>query len=401
MGTTGSGTMSPITAAPPGSVVLDGAYPNIIETALGLEGYWNYLQVNECAGRGIRNFPTSGQLAMGCGIYWNQDQRHFLSTAISKAESRMEADRWLGFPIRRKYYSARQMAYQSPTLLGKHLRGVGVETNTYLDTVSLSLRTAGVINDPVTFTLAVTFTDVDELIICYPNTLYKIRPSFIDISSGVATVKIPRSRLLRPEYYVDFVNDNERPNYITDANFLDSVDVYRNYLDTSTGANLVWWRHTGGLSCLNSVWSSPCEPSGACADIRQLACPYITNQRMGSVQLEPATYSSGWSKSAYAVRSRNPDGIEINYMRGFYDRYDDMEEPIQRAIIAWAHTNLPDRYCARCEIAVKYWQEDNQPVEPNIRIASGRSVWGNYYAEQLIREFDTKLGGAYRGGLMF
>lgn len=400
MSTSGSGTMSPITAAPPGAVDLTGDCPNIPETHLGLEGYWAYLQINECAGYGIRNFPTTGILGLGCGDYWQQTQRYFLATAIAKAESRMEADRWLGFPIRRTYYSARQMEYDPTVMLGKHVRGVGVETNTYLDTPALSLRTAGVINDPVTFTLAVTFTDVDELIICYPNTLCKIRPSYISISSGVATVKIPRCRLLAPEYFQDYRNDNERPDYEDDSYFLDTVDVYRNYLDTSTGANIVWWRVTGALCCTTGVFTSACEPSGACADVRQLACPYITNQRMGFVQLEPATYDDGWSKNTYAVR-RKPDGVEINYMRGFYDRYDEMEEPIQRAIIAWAHNNLPDKYCARCEIAQKFYKDDNDPVEPAVKIASGRSTWGNLYAEQLIREFDAKLGGSYKGGLMF
>lgn len=379
---------------------LNGTYPNLAQNAFSLEDYWNYLQIEEPAGYGIRNYPTTAVLNMGCGVLWQQDQRHFLATAIAKAESRMEADRWLGFPLKRKYYSARQMEYQSPFLLGKHLRGVGVETTTYISTENLALSAGGVINEPVIITKAVTFTDVNELIICYPNTLYKIRPSYIDITGGVATIHIPRSRLLKPQYFKNYADELDRPDYNVDSNFLTTVDLYRNYLNTSTGANLVWWRYTGNLACHDSVWSTPCEPSGACADVRQLACPYIINQRMGKIQLEPATFSTSWTKSSYAIL-RRPDGIEINYMRGFYDRYATMDETIQRAIIAWAHNNLPDRYCVRCEIAVKYWQDDNKPIEPAIRIGSGTSTWGNYYAEQLIREFDTKLNGAYRGGMLF
>lgn len=141
------------------------------------------------------------------------------------------------------------------------------------------------------------------------------------------------------------------------------------------------------------------SPNGACNDVRQLACGYVRNERLGQVQLEPATNSAGvYSKASYAVR-RDPDGIEINYMRGYYERYDAMDVDLQRAVIAWAHNNLPERYCARCEIATKYWQDDNKPVEPAVRMASGQSTWGNYYAEQLLREFDSKQQG-YRGGLL-
>lgn len=400
MATSGSGTMSAVVVTPPGIITLDGPCPRIPETYMWLEEYWEYLQINECAAYGIRNFPTSGVMGLGCGDFWNQTDRFFLATAIAKAEKRMEADRWLGFPLRRKYEKPRQLPYEKVVALGKYVRGIGVETNTYVGTPALTLRSAGVINDPVQFSIAVNFTSVNELIICYPNTLCKIHPSYVNISNGVATVKIPRCRLLKPEFFKDYKNDNERPNYETDANFLSTVDVYRNYLNTNTGANLVWWRHTGAVNCVDNVLLNSCgEPNGACSDVRQLACSYIQNMRMGFVQLEPATNSgSAYSKASYAVR-RVPDGVEINYMRGYYDRYDVMDQDIQRAVIAWAHNNLPERYCARCEIAVKYWQDDNKAVEPAVRMGSGQSTWGNYYAEQLIREFDAKQQG-YRGGLL-
>lgn len=396
MATSGGGSLTPITSSP----TLNGACPNLAETFLSLPEYWDYLQINECAAWGIRNFPTTGVLGLGCGDYWNQTDRHFLATAIAKAERRMEADRWLGFPLRRKYERPRQIAYAPVVALGKYVRGVGVETNAFVNTVALTLRTSGVINDPVTLSLGVSFTDINELIICFPNTLCKILPSEISISGGIATIQIPRCRLLKPQYHKDYKNDNERPNYETDANFLTSVDIYRNYLNRNTGANLVWWRHTGRTYCNDNVSLFSCgEPNGACNDVRQLACGYVRNERLGQVQLEPATNSAGvYSKASYAVR-RDPDGIEINYMRGYYERYDAMDVDLQRAVIAWAHNNLPERYCARCEIATKYWQDDNKPVEPAVRMASGQSTWGNYYAEQLLREFDSKQQG-YRGGLL-
>lgn len=376
------------------------------KTYFQLEEYFAYLQINENAGYGIRGYPTTGVLGLGCGDYWDQTPRYYLATAIAKAEKRMEADRWLGFPLRRKYEGTRQLPYSWSVALGKWVRGCGVETETYLDTVNLQLRTGGIINDPVTFTLPVTFTSIHELIIKYPTTYYAshcknytIFPSCITISGGVATVEIPRARLLKPDYFLDYKNDNERPAYNTDANFLDTLDIYRNYLDKTTGNNLVWWRNQAQVHCYANVIVSACEPSGACADVRQLACPYVQEDRLGFVQFEPATSSGGvYSKATYAVR-RKPDGIETNFMRGYYDRYEEMDEDIQRAVIAWAHNNMPDKYCARCEIGTKFWQDDRAPIEPAVRIGSGKSTWGNLYSESVIREFDAKRG-SYHGGML-
>lgn len=360
------------------------------------------MQINECAGYGIRNFPTTGVIGMGCGDHWDQMYRYYLATAIAKAEKRMEADRWLGFPLRRKYDKPRQLAYCSEIALGKYLRGTGIETNTFVDTVDLTLSVGGIINDPVEFTIDVDFTDIDEFTIQYPTAYfassckdYLIRPSCVTISGGTATVQIPRARLLLPEFFLNYQNVNDRPDYEEDANFLNQVDIYRNYLNTCTGTNLVWWKHSGPLYCHADV---SCEISGSCADVRQLACTYISNQRMGYVRFEVATCENGvYTTTTPAVR-RMPDGIEINFMRGYYDRYDEMDEDIQRAVIAWAHNNMPQDYCS-CSVQTKYWQDDNKPVEPPIRMGSGKSTWGNYYAEQILREFDAKHY-AYPGGML-
>lgn len=367
------------------------------ETYLSIEEYWEFLQINEIAGYGIRNFPTTGVLGLGCGDYWDYRNRYFLLNAIQKAERRLEADRWLGFPLRRKYISARQLEYQFPIYLGKYLRGVGVETNTYIATKTLSLSSGGTISDPVSFTIAVDFTDENELIVTFPNTMYKIRPSSVVIANGVATVNIPRARLLKAEYHKDYKNDNERPDYTDDSYFLTTVDLYRNYLNTTTGANLVWWRHKGQVYGNQDIWTCESELMSACSDVRQLACPYVIRERDGWVQLEPATYSGGYTKANYAVK-REPDGVEIAFMRSYYDRYEEWDANIKRAVIAIAHNNMPQDYCS-CDVQTLYYKNDTKPIEPPIRLGLGMSTWGNFEAEQIIREFD-KDRLSHNGGLM-
>lgn len=396
----GIGVGTPVSTIAP--VIIE-TCTNLVETHLSLEEYWDFLQINEIAGYGIRNYPTTDVLGHGCGDYWNQSERYYLAQAIRKAEQRLESDRWLGFPLRRQYYPSRQLDYQRSVFLGKYLRSIGVNTYTLVeDNKAVVLSSGGVINDPVEFTVTVNFTDPDELIIVRPGTTYcLIRPSYVSISGTTATVRIPRARLLKAEYFKNYKQDIDRPNYMVDASFLASVDVYRNYIDTTTGANVVWWRHPEPVdyyNCLMGVSALACSDIAVCSDIRQLCCGYVRNQRMGEVTLEPATYSDGWSKASYAIK-RPPDGYEVSYMRGRFDRYDQLDSDLTRAVIAIAHNNLPRDYCS-CDQQTLYYQDDTRPLEPPVRLGLGRSTWGLYEAEQIIREYDSKTYGSYAGGLM-
>ncbi|MHA2136335.1 MAG: hypothetical protein ACW99J_20950 [Candidatus Thorarchaeota archaeon] len=344
-------------------------------THLSLEEYAEFLQVPEPFLFGIRNHPdlTEGK---GCGDYWQQSERHYLAT------------------IRREYNEmenrARELPYKWPLYLGKYVRGIGVETESTIASGATVNLSNGTINDPVTISQAVTFTD--ELIVYYPGqTKYRIRPSEVSISGGTATITIPRSRLLHPDYLKDYNDDTDRPDYTDDSYFLTTVDLVRNYLDTTTGANLVWHRRaTDALSCC--VVDVYCDPSDPCGETLQLACGYVRDERNGAVQLEPAIYSGGWSKSAYAVK-RRPDYTQINYMRGYWDRYEPMDEDIVRAVIAITHNNMPTDPCFRCAVTQHYYERDVTPLEPPVNLGLGPSTWGIYESVQILREFDNRYNG--------
>jgi hypothetical protein len=74
---------------------------------------------------------------MGCSEFWDQMERFFLASAIQKAEARLEADRWLGFPVRRKYEKPRQLEYSSLLHVGKYVRGLGVETEVFVQPTTM------------------------------------------------------------------------------------------------------------------------------------------------------------------------------------------------------------------------------------------------------------------------
>ena len=369
----------------------------IPKTHLSLEEYWQFLQISEPAGYGIRNAPAE-ITQWACSVYWNQDERYHLAVAIAKAEKRFKSARHLGYPIRREYIGPEQYPYAWPLILrSRWVRQIGVERETTVKSgQAITLSTGGVIHDPVSFTVEeVAFTDPDEVVIyCPDQTTYTIRPSVCQITlQGDGTydlyVEIPRSRLLKTAYFINYESgltgyeDADRPNYETDANFLTSVDVVRNYVLTTTGNNLVWWRPEPGTSCL-PISVPSCEPSTPCAETLQLACAYVVDQKLGTAQYEPATYSSGWVRASYSV-NREPDGIQTNYMAGRWDRYDEIDEQMVRAIIAVAHNNLAEEYCT-CNVQKRYYDEDTRPIEPPVRLSLGPSTWGIYEASEIVHE---------------
>ncbi len=381
------------------------------DTSIYLEEYWQFLQIEECAGYGIQNFPDES-LTFGCNAFWDQIERYYVSVALSQAERRMRADRWLGFPVRRFQEKPRQIDFEEPLYLGKYVRQVGVETEEAVSTETVTHRTGGVIDDPITLSITVDFTDKDELIIRYPESYwlnrkgegYRIIPSYVSISGTVATVEIPRCRLLRPEFFLNYTlggRDNERPQYETDANFLDTVEIFRNYVDTTTGANFVWWRVYANQLCIPSSLFQWNEPSAVCPDVSQSVCTYIRNQRDGLVQMEAATYNSttsAYERQSLAVR-RVPNRILVNYMRGFYDRYDEIDDDLMRAIVAIAHNNLPKEYKCKCALQQQYLDEDRRALEPPVNMGLGPSTWGIFAASQIIREFDMDRNSHF-GGLL-
>lgn len=237
----------------------------------------------------------------------------------------------------------------------------------------------------------------------YPDTEYPIRPSSVSISGTTATIQVPRCRFLLPNHWnADYSgDDNDRPQYNDDANFLVTVDVARQYVDTTTGVNIVWNRNPSEMNgyCLDLPNSSTTIPVGG--DVRQLVAPYIADERMGFVTHQPATYNSStatWTKKSPTVK-RTPNWVEINHMRGKFDLYEEMDSSIITAIIKVAHNNMPEDYCG-CSVQHRYWEDDNRPLEPPVNLSLGQSTWGIYEAAKIFKEYDRQRMGGYQGGLL-
>lgn len=337
------------------------------ELGLTLDRYQELVRIPINAFNGI-NKPIEAT-CQDCAYIWKQTDRDAMAIAIAQAEERrIEELGYFPYP----QYSTEDLDYQLPLILKrKHLVAVGSKACTLLSAgVAITLRTAGVINDPVTILVATTVTDPNEITIRYPGEEVDIRPSKVSISGGIATIQIPRARILDPD--VD-TNCDPAPDYTTDANFLTSVDVYRCYTDPNIGAYLYW----KDVSCiLPSPFTCYCDSGFATFnDITQQAYPDIRNNRLAIVNIYPGSYSGGVWTPETATKCRKPWKVRVTYLSG---RQRSVLTEMSTARLA--HTILPELIPDRLVLCTSCWQFDQvvdkgAPITPYGSARAAIKVW--------------------------
>ncbi len=274
-----------------------------------------------------------------CSTIWKQSERDALVIALYQAEEMREQE--LTYHIAPKYDVLQNQDLRSPLILEKkHLIKLGLRTiSTIQAGVALTLGTLPALNDPVIITVATTVTDKSEIKVYYPGEAVEIHPSFISISGGTATIKIPRSRLV-----LQTVLDNRDDHlyYDDNANFLTTVDVKRVYYDTTNPGQYVWL-----YSC----------DTNTIAETTQGLYARITNNRLSVVEHYPATYASGvWTKACWTL-THYPDYITMySYSGRQLSVYTEMQT------IRLAHTLMPNAPCS-CPTVHQYWQMDVESTD--------------------------------------
>jgi hypothetical protein len=258
--------------------------------------------------------------------------------ALAQAEEMRERE--LSYHISPKYKMF-ELPYANPIVLDrKYLTKLGKLTvaDISLSTV-LNLGTEPAVNDPVIITFSTTLTDAAEIKVYYPGEDYNISPSHISISGGIATIKIPRSRLVKPELLDD---RDDHLYYADNDNFLDIVDIKRVYYDTTNRGEFVWI-----LSCDVTTLEEQ----------TQSLYTHILNNRLSAVQIYPATYASGsWTKNAF-TQCIDPDFVRLYALTGREQSiYTDM------LTIRLAHTLMPNSPCS-CPTVHQYWEDDITQTE--------------------------------------
>jgi hypothetical protein len=210
--------------------------------------------------------------------------------------------------------------------------------------------------ETATVTLPTTETEVCEMKTYFTGTVaapeWEIRPAkSITISGGNVVMVYPSWLFIDPDIDGAYpTTDSYRAIDIsTTAYFVDSVDVYRVYVDNTSVSARFFWESAGACTVCNG---SGCD---ACALVYQDGCAIVSDVEGGVVAPVPAAYSaedSQWALSAWAV-SRDPDQVRVSYYAGEISQpylsgstCDPLKAQYAKAIAYMATSRLTKPICA-------------------------------------------------------
>jgi len=368
MPSSGSGVGTPIIPVP---TIVSDVIEQLPSTLLWLDRYQELMRIPIAAFNGLLKDDEAP--CNDCAYVWKYNDRYALAVAIAQAEEMRIAE--LGyFPY--PAYTSETVDYVFPLILArKHLIAVGskVCTDIQLD-VALSLGLETSPTDPVIISVATTVTNPSEIRVYHVGEDVEIHPSHVSISGGIATIRVPRARLISP--FVD-TNCDPPPSYYENDNFVMSVDVKRCYTDPSAGAMFYWW---GNGSCPSFSVSAV----GCCADLHQLstfaqnsqlAFADVINVRLAIVKLYPGSYAVGaWTAGQFTNCAR-PDKVVVNYLSGRTQSI-----ITEMNTIRLAHTILPFLIPDRMDLCAGCWKDDNitdegAPITPYGSARAAIKVW--------------------------
>lgn len=305
----------------------------------------------ECAMWGVNR--TADATYRDCYQIWDKNQRDMVVQYLAEAQEEIEdvigyflSPRWVvGDLADEENYDPRYIDDQKYTIPLKTRWGVVIEAGVKAESTISAGESVDHSADPAVIgPVATTVTNINEIRIYYPGDDVEINPSSVVISGGNVTIQVPRCRMVKPEL-AD--NDQNGVDYTDTNNFLATVDVKRVYNDSSTNATLV-----SPHSCTAS-----CSTSG-CSEYTQTGCIYIREERIGSLDVFPATYTSGsWVRSG--INCCTFDRVRLNYRAGLTN----ITKQAEDAIVRLAHAKMPHEPC-ECSTIHDVWERDN--LIPNI-----------------------------------
>ena len=331
------------------------------ESAVKLARYAQILGIAEDQFFGISN-PTTQ--TGSCHPIWTLYERQNIARYLKEAQEEIEqvthyplTPRWIvdefkyyGYPIHARWGKIIEAGFRNTSVISS---GVAVSH----------------VTDPAVVSVATTITDTDEIGIFHPGTTTDIYPSSISISGGVATILIPRARL------VELASQNNDANGLTYSDvppsatspFLATVDVKRVYNDESTQGGL-YWHHRDSAGTCDCLCAWCCA---TCGDYTENACIYIRNPETGALDLLPATFADlVWTASCSTCYCAAPDSVRLNYKAGLAT----MTNQIETAVIRLAHSKMPNPPCG-CGTAQDYWARDRN-VPENISVEQAQCRFG-------------------------
>lgn len=316
------------------------------DSAVKLPRYAQIIQADECAFFGV--FRDDAEHP-DCRDIWTKAQRDDIARYLAEAQEEIENE--VGYFLSPRYVVG-QLSEEpngNDRLTDNRRYGLPLSAR-WMKVIAGGVRAAtdvalaSVVNhaaDPaVVGPIATALTDTAEIHVYHPGTDVEIWPSVITITGGNLTITIPRCRMVKSA-----LADNPKAglDYNDTTNFESTVDVKRIYTDSSTNAVLVWPHQC------NSV----CASCG-CSEYTQTACIYIRDERLGTLDVLPATYSDGsWRGSGASCLPGRPERVRLNYLAGMKD----LTRQAEDVIVRLAHAKQPAEMCG-CQVAHRMWERD-------------------------------------------
>lgn len=307
--------------------------------SVGLDRYQELMRLPIAGFNGL-NRPDEEPVYQ-CSQIWKQGERDDLAMHLASAEEMRELE--LGYHLAPKWLEDEEHEYSQVVVLDrKHLIEVGSPATSDIELgAALTLGADETDpNDPVVLTVTTTVTDTDEICVFYPGEDVRIRPSSVAISGGVATINIPRSRLVDPDL---MDNREDHLSYYENDNFITTVDVKRCYTDDSDVATIRW------------LGTSACTEM--CSLYTQTACAVAAGhrvRRISKIIVTPASYSSGTWASVAHTYCHTPVSLLVSYKSG---RRNSIKTELLTARLA--HTLMPNRPSS-CPTVHMYWEKDTK-----------------------------------------
>lgn len=315
--------------------------------AISLPRYAKLIGYEEAAFWGV---IYENQPMRGCDPLWDEFQRMQVSNAL--AEAQQEIEQVIGYPLqptwvvgtlagqqRNDHRWVDQQAYRDPIITRyPRLIEAGVRATKAIERDSVLCYSYDISSiGPV----ATDASSVEEIRLYYPGSDRRIFPSKITLSGGYVTAEIPRYRLVRQ----GLLNTPQGGIEYDDlTNFLNTVDVIREYNDPSTQAVLVR-PHCTNNNC-----------TGGCGECTQTACLYFLDPSAGIVDIRPATWDIGigdWGNTTLCDR-------EYQFSRLYYRcGLQHLNLQAEMAILRLAHTKMPSQPCS-CDRIAQFWTCDRE-----------------------------------------
>lgn len=400
-------------------------------TLLPLDTYAKTMLLNPAHFNGAHapnaNASLGGMMPIpeGCGYVWRQHSwqendaasRETIAERIAEAEEEMMD--LLGYPVAPRWFSEERHLFDN--LYDSHGQHASMKTN-YVKVIEGGRRTVTLVgtatvagaelvysdssggsygfNDLATITLPTTLTDAREIKVYFAghdgDETWEIRPCRRKyLSGGNVVIEFEAWQLIIPSIW-ETLPDGDGVSAIdisTDANYVTSVEVYREYSDPAQAAVEFFWRDP----------CSVCGGSGCaqCSTTMQTGCLTVLDPDQGRIVPYPADYDSdtgAWKSVGWTI-NRCPDFVKLYYRAG--DRteryltsksYEPIDTRLIKAISYMATARLAGGLgaCPRVSNLVDWLQEDVS------RLSQGASFFTPQ--ELLLNPFGPRRGEviAYR-----